>query len=252
MLYTVVITTSEVIMERSDKNVYSQVDKIHFHSLSQNIQKVGSDERRQYSQAYSPKDATLIVMNKQHARIAHDGHYISLQTLWSVQQELSVMVPRPVSRPVSPHPPFMESLFTGCWSHKLLNDLSERLPYEVQHWWVCFLLTTPWTNAGDFPLSTQQQLAARSGTEFTWSSPQLRNLAEWDWVQIFLQNNYGGECRHGRTTSFCPVLCFQASKHEEKVSFNSFNGPFGHQEAWCMNSSWVTSLIVIRNRGKFS
>ena len=77
----VVITTSEVIMERSDKNIYSQVDKIHFHSLSQNIQKVGSDERRQYSQAYSPKDATLIVMNKQHARIAHDGHYISLQTL---------------------------------------------------------------------------------------------------------------------------------------------------------------------------
>ena len=64
MLYTVVITTSEVIMERSDKNVYSQVDKIHFHSLSQNIQKVGNDERRQYSQAYSPKDATFIVMNK--------------------------------------------------------------------------------------------------------------------------------------------------------------------------------------------
>ena len=28
-------------------------------------------------------------------------------------------------------------------------------------------------------------LAARSGTEFTWS-PQLRNLAEWDWVPIFL------------------------------------------------------------------
>ena len=81
MLYTVVIITSEVIMERSGKNVYSQVDKIHFHSLSQNIQKVGSDERRQYSQAYSPKDATFIVMNKQHARIAHDGHYISLQTL---------------------------------------------------------------------------------------------------------------------------------------------------------------------------
>ena len=97
-----------------------------------------------------------------------------------------------------------------------------------------------------------EQLAARSGTELTWSSPQLRNLSEWDWVQIFLQNNYGGECRHGRTTSFCPVLCFQASKHEEKVSFNSFNGPFGHQQAWCMNSSWVTSLIVIRNRGKFS
>ena len=42
-------------------------------------------------------------------------------------------------------------------------------------------------------------LAARSGTEFTWSpqfSPQLRNSAEWDWVQIFLGNKYGGEWRH--------------------------------------------------------
>ena len=42
---------------------------------------MGSDERQQYSHAYSLKDATLIVMNKQHARIAHDGHDISLQTL---------------------------------------------------------------------------------------------------------------------------------------------------------------------------
>ena len=32
MLYTVVITTSEVIMETSDENVYSRGDKIHFHS----------------------------------------------------------------------------------------------------------------------------------------------------------------------------------------------------------------------------
>ena len=52
MLYTVVITTSEVIMERSDKNVYSQVDKIHFHSLSQNIQKVGSDGSEVWNGVY--------------------------------------------------------------------------------------------------------------------------------------------------------------------------------------------------------
>ena len=108
---------------------------------------MGSDERRQYSHAYSLEDATLIVMNKQLSRIAHDGHYISLQTLWSVQQEVSLMIPRPVSRSAgfitfSPHPPFMESLFTGCWSHKLLNVVCEKLPYEVQHWQVCFLLTT--------------------------------------------------------------------------------------------------------------
>ena len=79
-------------------------------------------------------------------------------------------------------------------------------------------------------------LAARSGTEFTWS-PQLRKLAEWDWVPIFLQNKYGGECRHRRTMSFCSVLSFTASKHQEKVSMNFFNGIFGHQEAWRMNSS---------------
>ena len=93
--------------------------------------------------------------------------------------------------------------------------------------------------------------AARSGTEFTWS-PQLRNLAEWDWVPIFLQNKYGGECRHGRTMSFCSLSSFPASKHQEKVFMNFFNGIFGHREAWCINSSWVTSLFVIRHLGKFS
>ena len=56
-------------------------------------------------------------------------------------------------------------------------------------------------------------LAERPGTEFTWS-PQLRNLAEWDWVPIFLHDKYGGECRHGRTMSFCLVLRFPASKHQ--------------------------------------
>ena len=60
-------------------------------------------------------------------------------------------------------------------------------------------------------------LAARSGTEFTWS-PQLRNSAEWDWVQILLDNKYGGECRHGRTMTFCSVLSFPAYKYQEKVS----------------------------------
>ena len=52
-----------------------KADKIHFHkqglkpgltffnSLTKRP-KEGSDERRQYSQAYSPTDATLIVMNR--------------------------------------------------------------------------------------------------------------------------------------------------------------------------------------------
>ena len=69
---------------------------------------------------------------------------------------------------------------------------------------------------------------------------------------IFLQNKYGGECRHGGTMSFCSVLSFPASKHQEKVFENIFNGIVGHQEACCMNSSWVTTLSVIRHLGKFS
>ena len=86
-------------------------------------------------------------------------------------------------------------------------------------------------------------LAARSGTDSTWS-PQLSNLAEWDWVPISLQNKYGGEW-HRRTISFCSVLSFPTSKHQEKVFNNFFKEMFGHQEAWWMKSSWVTSLIVI-------
>ena len=35
---------------------------------------------------------------------------------------------------------------------------------------------------------SQGGLAARSGTEFTWS-PQLRNLAEWDWVPFSFKTN---------------------------------------------------------------
>ena len=69
---------------------------------------------------------------------------------------------------------------------------------------------------------------------------------------IFLQNKYGGECRHGGTMRFCSVLSFPASKHHEKVFENIFNGIFGHQEACCMNSSWVTTLSVIRHLGKSS
>ena len=46
---------------------------------------------------------------------------------------------------------------------------------------------------------------------------------------IFLQNKYGGG--HGGTMSFCSVLSFPASKHQEKVFKNIFNGIFGHQEA---------------------
>ena len=88
----------------------------------------------------------------------------------------------------------------------------------------------------------QGGLAARSGTEFIWSPayrpPQLRSLAEWDWVPF----SFKTKCRHGGTMSFCSVLSFQVH----------FDGIVGHQEAWCINSSWVTTLCVIRRLGKFS
>ena len=34
--------------------------------------------------------------------------------------------------------------------------------------------------------------------------------------------------------SFCSVLSFPASKHQEKVFKNIFNGVFGHQDAGCI------------------
>ena len=83
-------------------------------------------------------------------------------------------------------------------------------------------------------------------------SPAVKKFGRVRLSTIFLQNKYGGECRHGGTMSFCSVLSFPASKHQEKVFKNIFNGIFGHQEAWCMNSSWVTTLSVIRHLGKFS
>ena len=50
------------------------------------------------------------------------------------------------------------------------------------------------------------------------------------------------------------LLSFKFSRVQisRKGFYDLFNGPFGHQKAWCMNSSWVTSLIVIRDLGKFS
>ena len=39
-----------------------------------------------------------------------------------------------------------------------------------------------------YKMKNRGGLAARSGTEFTWS-PQLRNLAEWDWVPFSFKTN---------------------------------------------------------------
>ena len=108
-------------------------------------------------------------------------------------------------------------------------------------------------------------LAARSGTESTWS-PQLSNLAEWDWVPISLQNKYGGEW-HRRTMSFCSVLSFPTSKHQEKV-FNNFLKEFldiRRRDGWTVHGwlhlSWFGisypssigpfSKYLIWSKGKF-
>ena len=51
---------------------------------------------------------------------------------------------------------------------------------------------------------------------------------------IFRQKKNLAENVHGGTIgtmSFCSVLSFPASKHQEKVFKNIFNGIFGHEEA---------------------
>ena len=123
--------------------------------------------------------------------------------------------------------------------------------------WPCFPLLRIRINVFFYVFATTVQLL-RPETRGGWQrglEPSLhdrRNSAEWNWVQIFLENKYGGGWRNGRTMSFCSVLRFPVYKYHEKVSMNFFNGPFGHQEPWCVKSSWVTSLIVIRDLGKFS
>ena len=95
-------------------------------------------------------------------------------------------------------------------------------------------------------LGTRQ---SRNEIYWIYMIAQLRNLAEWDRVpfpskQIWRRR--GGECRHGRTISLCSVLRFPASKHQEKVFKNIFNGIFGQQEVW-LHLSWFgisTSSVI--------
>ena len=97
-------------------------------------------------------------------------------------------------------------------------------------------------------------LAARSGTECTWS-PQLSNLAEWDWEPIFLQNKYGGEW-HPRAMRFCSVLSFPTSKHQEKVVKNFFRKflDIRWRDGWTVHGSLHLSWFAILypgSRGPF-
>ena len=50
------------------------------------------------------------------------------------------------------------------------------------------LSSFPVSDTSVYGVHTRGGLAARSGTEFTWS-PQLRNLAEWDWVPFSFKTN---------------------------------------------------------------
>ena len=67
---------------------------------------------------------------------------------------------------------------------------------------------------------------------------RVRLSTNFPWKQIWQRI-------HGRTMSFCSVISFPAYKYQEKVSMNFFNGLFGHQEAWCMNSSRVMLEIIV-------
>ena len=44
-------------------------------------------------------------------------------------------------------------------------------------------------------------------------------------MPVFLQNKYGEECRHGRTMSFCSVLCFPGCEGHEEQSIVTFLVP---------------------------
>ena len=82
---------------------------------------------------------------------------------------------------------------------------------------VFWLRNAPLAQVKSFQMASSEG-AGREVWNLTWS-PLLRNLSEWDWVPVFLQNKYGGDCRHGRAMSFCSVLSFPASKHQERFSW---------------------------------
>ena len=70
---------------------------------------------------------------------------------------------------------------------------------------------------------------------------------------IFLQNKYGGECRHGGTMNFCSVLSFAASKHQEKISrlFLMAFLDIRRRDVWTVHG-WLHWSLLIRHLGKFS
>ena len=84
-------------------------------------------------------------------------------------------------------------------------------------------------------------LAARFGTEFTWVrlSTNFPSKQIWRRMQTLKDDEFLlGFKFYGVRKGFW-----------KKVFMNSaFNGIFGHQEAWCMNSSWVTTSKL----GEFS
>ena len=140
---------------------------------------------------------------------------------------------------------FLKILNTLWWNHKK-KKLSQYLQFELEFASPCWHIQR---------LKIEYVPTRGAGSEVWNRVYMIAPVKKFDRVRlstICLQNKYGGECRHGSTMSFCSVISFAGSKHQEYVFNNIFNGIFGHQEAWCMNSSWVTTLIVIRHLGKFS
>ena len=75
---------------------------------------------------------------------------------------------------------------------------------------------------------------------------RVRLSRNFPWKQIWRR------MRTWKDDEFLLSFKFSRVQISRKGFYELFQWAFGHQEAWCMNSAWVTSLIVIRDLGKFS
>ena len=91
--------------------------------------------------------------------------------------------------------------------------------YEVQDWQVCFLLTTPWTNAGDFPVKPS-------------SSADLPERAKKNTTHFKFANQVGPEVVSKRAIPVC-----QTCKDSSKLSRGESNSALLRKEPFCDDSA---------------
>ena len=84
--------------------------------------------------------------------------------------------------------------------------------YEVLHWQVCFLLTTPWTNAGDFPVKRS-------------SSADLPERAKKNTTHFKFANQVGPDVVSKRAIPVC-----QTCKDSSKLSRGESNSALLRKE----------------------